>query len=69
MSDKTQVAAMDSDLKNSPIITPDAEEATLVMEPGANACFWNGVEFPEGAQVESQGVSFECGFGRWVQNS
>jgi len=39
------------------------------MEAGANTCFWNGVEFPEGAQVESEGVSFECGFGRWVQNS
>ena len=69
MSDKTQVAAMDPGQKNSPKMAPDAEEATLVMEPGANACYWNGAEFAEGTVVESEGVTFECTFGRWVQSA
>ncbi len=69
MPDKTQVAAMDPGLKNSEKINTDSEEATLVMEPGANTCFWNGTEYPEGSMVESEGVGYECAFGRWVQDN
>ncbi len=68
MPDKTQVAAMDPSLRNSSKMVPDDEDSTLVMEPGANACYWNGAEFSEGSLVESQGVTYECSFGRWVQN-
>jgi len=69
MPDKTQVAAMDTSLRNSPKMVAAAEESTLVMEPGANACFWNGAEFAEGSLVEAEGVTYECTFGRWVQNA
>ena len=68
MPDKTQVAAMDSSLRNSAKMLPDSE-STLVMEPGANACFWNGTEFADGSMVESEGVTYECSFGRWVQSN
>ena len=68
MPDKTQVTAMDPGQKNSPITALDAEPATLVMAPGANACFWNGAEFAEGALVETEGVTFECTFGCWIQS-
>jgi len=67
MPDKTQVAAMDSGQRNSPIMDPGAEDATLVMEPGANLCYWNGAEFKEGSMIESAGITYECAYGSWVQ--
>ena len=68
MPDKTQVAAMDPSLQNSTKMIPGEEEATIVMEPGAKACFWNGTQFADGSLVESEGVRYECAFGRWVQS-
>ena len=67
MASPTDVGPMDTDKRNSPIMTEMQEEATVVMDAADRVCYWNGVEFAEGAEVTSQGVAYECSFGNWVK--
>ena len=67
MADKTSVAPQDPGKKNSPVLGPTEGESTVVMDASASKCFWNDQEFNEGAMVESEGLTYECTFGRWAK--
>ena len=68
MSDPVKLPAMDSTKKNSAIMASTSEESTVMMDVAGAACFWNDEEYPEGTMVDSEGKTYECAFGRWVQS-
>ncbi len=63
----TEVEATDNSKKNSEILGPTSDEATVQMDQLENKCYWNDAEFSTGDQVENGGTCYECSFGRWVQ--
>jgi hypothetical protein len=65
MAEKTTVAPMDPGKHNSPVAGPMEGESTVMLDAAATKCFWNGQEFPDGAQVECEGKTYECTYGRW----
>lgn len=69
MSDSTvvNVDPVDPAKKTSEIAGPSADEATVSMEMMSENCFWNDQEFKLGQRVSSEGKSYECMFGRWVE--
>ena len=67
MSEKIKVGPQDESKKTSPIAGPLDEEGTVVMNAAANVCHWNDQAFDDGQLIESDGVTYECSFGRWVQ--
>jgi len=67
MADKTHVAPRDPGKKNSPLAGPSEGESTVVLDAAAASCTWNGVDFPDGAMVECDGIAYECAFGQWVK--
>ena len=68
MSDKTTVAPMDPALQNSPLSESVDGATTVNLEREDNQCLWNGQAFAEGAIVECGGDTFECSYGRWIEN-
>lgn len=67
MTEKISVAPQDPARKNSPVLGPTEEESTVVMDASKNRCIWNGEEFADGSLVESEGVTYECTYGRWAR--
>ena len=69
MSDKTaaKVDPVDPAKKTSEIAGPSADEATVSMDMMSENCFWNGQEFKLGDRVSSEGKTYECSFGRWIE--
>ena len=63
----TDVEAPDSSKKNSEILGPTSDEATVQMDQLEQKCFWNDAEFATGDQVNNNGVCYECSFGRWIE--
>jgi hypothetical protein len=63
----TEVGAIDTSKKNSEVLGPTSDEATVQMDQLKEKCFWNDVEFSTGDQVASEGSCYECSFGRWIQ--
>lgn len=63
----TPVDPADPGKKTSEIVGPMSDEATVKMELQDAVCHWNDQEFQQGAQVEADGVCYECSFGRWIQ--
>ncbi|NNE36997.1 MAG: hypothetical protein HKN08_01730 [Gammaproteobacteria bacterium] len=66
MADPTQVDAADPSKKNSEILGPTSDEATVQMSDMEQTCFWNDMEYQQGHQLESDGKKYECSFGKWV---
>ena len=65
MANKTPVAPMDRNQKNSPISGPVETESTVVLKTAQSGCTWNGQAFVEGDRVESEGAVYECNYGQW----
>ena len=66
MADPTQVDAADPSKKNSEILGPTSDEATVQMSEMDQTCFWNDVEFQQGQSVISEGMEYQCSFGKWI---
>lgn len=66
MADPTEVDAADPAKKNSEVLGPSSDEATVQMSELDQTCYWNDTEFQQGQQVISGGKKFECSFGKWV---
>lgn len=66
MSTATPVAPVDPGKKTSEILELTGAEATVQMSKQTEKCFWNDVEFPQGARVSVDGTCYECSFGHWV---
>ena len=62
----TTVDPVDDSKKNSEILGPNSDEATIQMDQLEEKCYWNDAEFATGDQVESEGKCYECSFGRWI---
>ncbi len=67
MSDATPVDAPDSSKKNSEIMGPSSDEATVQMSDMDAKCYWNDAAFETGDKVTAEGKCYECSFGRWLQ--
>ena len=63
----TEVDAVDSSKKNSEILGPTSDEATVQMDQLEEKCYWNDAEFSTGDQVSNGGKCYECSFGRWIE--
>jgi hypothetical protein len=63
----TEVDAIDANKKNSEVLGPSADEATVQMDQLEEKCYWNDAEFSTGDQVTHAGECYECSFGRWIQ--
>ncbi len=63
----TEVEPVDNSKKNSEILGPTGDEATVQMDQLEEKCYWNDAEFSNGDQVSSAGKCYECSFGRWVE--
>ena len=61
------VDTVDASKKNSEIVGATADEATVSMDLQDAKCYWNDVEFSQGARVNSGGICYECSYGRWVE--
>lgn len=66
MADPTQVDATDPAQKNSEILGPTSDEATVQMSEMDQTCFWNDVEFQQGQSVVCEGKEYQCSFGKWI---
>ena len=67
MATPIDVGPQDPGKRSSPVMKEMQDESTVVMDVADRVCYWNDVEFPEGAEVTSQGVAYECSFGNWVK--
>ena len=63
----TEVDAINNSKKNSEVLGPSSDEATVQMDQLEEKCYWNDAEFSNGDQVTSAGKCYECSFGRWVE--
>ncbi len=63
----SEVGPIDTSKKNSEVLGPTSDEATVQMDQLEQKCYWNDAEFSTGDQVESEGVRYECSFGRWIE--
>ncbi|MCH9670008.1 MAG: hypothetical protein K0U93_01025 [Gammaproteobacteria bacterium] len=68
MSEPTNVQAMDKTKKNSTIVGPVEEEATVMMDLANPVCFWNGAQFDDGTTVSDGESVYECSVGKWVKS-
>ncbi|GMQ96846.1 MAG: hypothetical protein BMS9Abin15_0529 [Gammaproteobacteria bacterium] len=66
MADITNVAAQDPGKENSPISETLEDESTVVMDKAVK-CYWNGEGFDDGGTVCTDGVVYECHYGRWLK--
>jgi hypothetical protein len=66
MADAIKVDAADPSKKNSEILGPTSDEATVQMADMDQKCFWNDVEYEQGKQIIAEGIKYECSFGKWV---
>ena len=69
MSEPTNVDAMDHTKKNSSVVGPVAEEATVMLDLANPVCFWNGDEFADGAKVSDGTSTYECSVGKWIKST
>ncbi len=69
MTDATEVGAIDPSKKNSEILGPTSDEATVQMSELEQTCYWNDVEYAQGKQVIAEGKIYECSFGKWIPHS
>ena len=63
----TDVEPLDSNKKNSEILGPTSDEATVQMDQLEQKCYWNDVEFSTGDKVKTGDNCYECSFGRWIE--
>lgn len=66
MADPIQVGPADPSKKNSEILGPTSDEATVQMSELDQKCYWNGTQYDQGVRVVSQGKRYECSFGKWI---
>ncbi|MEX2352912.1 MAG: hypothetical protein WD709_01900 [Gammaproteobacteria bacterium] len=66
MADATPVEAADESKKTSEILGPSSGEATVQMSEMDQKCYWNDVEYEQGAKVSAEGKQYTCSFGKWV---
>lgn len=66
MADTTQVEPADASRRTSDILGPSSDEATVQMSELDQKCYWNDVEYEQGARVSTGGKSYVCSYGRWV---
>lgn len=63
----TEVEPVDNSKKNSEVLGPTSDEATVQMDQLEEKCYWNDAEFTGGDQVSNGGKCYECSFGRWIE--
>lgn len=63
----TEVGPVDNSKKNSEVLGPTSDEATVQMDQLEEKCYWNDAEFTGGEQVSNDGKCYECSFGRWIE--
>jgi len=63
----TPVEPIDPTKKSSNITGPTSDEATVSMELLDAKCLWNDVEYSQGAEINTDGKSYVCSFGRWIK--
>lgn len=62
------VGAADPELRTSPILDDEEEEASLDAELESGVCYFNGLAYPIGHHVRSGGEVLHCvGRGVWVR--
>jgi hypothetical protein len=66
MSDAKTVEAADPTKKTSEITGPVDDDATVLTNTSIK-CYWNNEEFDSGDRVTSEGKSYECSNGKWVE--
>ena len=66
MPDPIRVDVADPSKKTSEILGPTSDEATVQMSELTQKCYWNDVEYEQGARVEAGNDCYECSFGRWI---
>ena len=67
MSDIKAVEAADPAKKTSRRTGPIEDGATVISTEIEIACFWNDEEFASGDRVSSEGKTYECSTGQWVE--
>ncbi len=63
----TEVGPIDTSKKNSEVLGPASDEATVQMDQLEEKCYWNDAEFTSGDRVEAEDKCYECSFGRWIE--
>lgn len=66
MTDAIKVDNVDPSKKTSEILGPTSDEATVQLSELGQKCYWNGVEYRQGARVSAAGERYECSFGKWI---
>lgn len=66
MANPIQVDAADPAKKTSEILGPTSDEATVQMSELSQKCYWNSVEYAQGARVQAGTDCYECSFGKWI---
>jgi len=62
-----EMGAPDPELKNSPIAWEHDEDFDVLRQESENGvCHFNGVAFPHGVLIKSDGVHLRCDQGLWV---
>lgn len=67
MSDPKAVEAADPAKKTSRITGPVDNDATVLTTEIEIKCYWNDEAYDSGDRVSSEGKSFECSNGMWVE--
>ena len=67
MSDPKAVEAVDPAKKTSRRTEPIEDGATVVTTEIEIACYWNDDEYTAGDRVSSDGKTYECATGQWVE--
>jgi len=67
MSDSKSVEAADPAKKTSKITGPVDNDATVLTTEANIQCLWNDQAFESGDRISSEGKSFECSNGLWVE--
>ena len=63
----SEVGPIDNSKKNSEVLGPTGDEATVQMDQLEEKCCWNDVEYSTGDQVANDGKCYECSFSRWIE--
>jgi len=66
MADPIKVDAAEPSKKTSEILGPTSDEATVQMSELDQKCYWNDVEYAQGARISDKGKRYECSFGKWI---
>ena len=66
MANPTVVDPADPARRNSEILGPTSDEATVQMSEMDEKCYWNDVVYEQGASITTGNASYVCSFGKWI---